>query len=200
MKKILACIICLTLAFGVTACGKASDKDSNGDTKIISDAKNKQENSKSDTKKEVSKKEVNKKEVAGDAGKGKSSKTKSKTNSNKIDVDLNNLNANVVYSQVFLMMTEPDKFIGKRIRMSGQFNVYAAEEGNPSGVTEYYAIIIADAQACCQQGIEFVWPGHTYPEGFPEVKSNASVTGIFEVYEENGKKYCRLIADSVEQL
>lgn len=200
MKKILACIICLTLAFGVTACGKASDKDSNGDTKIISDAKNKQENSKSDTKKEVSKKEVNKKEVAGDAGKGKSSKSKSKTKDNKIDVDLNNLNANVVYSQVFLMMTEPDKFIGKRVRMSGQFNVYAAEEGNPSGVTEYYAIIIADAQACCQQGIEFVWPGHTYPEGFPEVKSNASVTGIFEVYEENGKKYCRLIADSVEQL
>jgi len=200
MKKILACIICLTLAFGVTACGKASDKDSNGDTKIISDAKNKQENSKSNTKKEVSKKEVNKKEVAGDAGKGKSSKSKSKTKGNKIDVDLNNLNANVVYSQVFLMMTEPDKFIGKRIRMSGQFNVYAAQEGNPSGVTEYYAIIIADAQACCQQGIEFVWPGHTYPEGFPEVKSNASVTGIFEVYEENGKKYCRLVADSVEQL
>ena len=195
MKKILACIICLALAFGVTACGKASDKDSNGDTKIISDAKNKQENSKSNTKKEVSKKEV-----AGDAGKGKSSKSKSKTSSNKIDIDLNNLNANVVYSQVFLMMTEPDKFIGKRIRMSGQFNVYAAEEGNPSGVTEYYAIIIADAQACCQQGIEFVWPGHTYPEGFPEVKSNASVTGIFEVYEENGKKYCRLVADSVEQL
>lgn len=200
MKKILACIICLTLAFGVTACGKASDKDSNGDTKIISDAKNKQENSKSDTKKEVSKKEVNKKEVAGDAGKGKSSKSKSKTKGNKIDVDLNNLNANVVYSQVFLMMTEPDKFIGKRIRMSGQFNVYAAEEGNPSGVTEYYAIIIADAQACCQQGIEFVWPGHTYPDGFPEVKSNASVTGIFEVYEENGKKYCRLVADTVEPL
>ncbi len=195
MKKILACIICLTLAFGVTACGKASDKDSNGDTKIISDAKNKQENSKSNTKKEVSKKEV-----AGDAGKGKSSKSKSKTNSNKIDVDLNNLNANVVYSQVFLMMTEPDKFIGKRIRMSGQFNVYAAQEGNPSGVTEYYAIIIADAQACCQQGIEFVWPGHTYPDGFPEVKSNASVTGIFEVYEENGKKYCRLVADTVEPL
>lgn len=195
MKKILACIICLTLAFGVTACGKASDKDSNGDTKIISDAKNKQENSKSNTKKDVSKKEV-----AGDAGKGKSSKTKSKTKGNKIDVDLNNLNANVVYSQVFLMMTEPDKFIGKRIRMSGQFNVYAAQEGNPSGVTEYYAIIIADAQACCQQGIEFVWPGHTYPDGFPEVKSNASVTGIFEVYEENGKKYCRLVADSVEQL
>lgn len=200
MKKILACIICLTLAFGVTACGKASDKDSNGDTKIISDAKNKQENSKSNTKKEVSKKEVNKKEVADDAGKGKSSKSKSKTKGNKIDIDLNNLNANVVYSQVFLMMTEPDKFIGKRIRMSGQFNVYAAQEGNPSGVTEYYAIIIADAQACCQQGIEFVWPGHTYPEGFPEVKSNASVTGIFEVYEENGKKYCRLVADSVEQL
>lgn len=195
MKKILACIICLTLAFGVTACGKASDKDSNGDTKIISDAKNKQENSKSNTKKDVSKKEV-----AGDAGKGKSSKSKSKTNSNKIDVDLNNLNANVVYAQVFQMMTEPDKFIGKRIRMSGQFNVYAAQEGNPSGVTEYYAIIIADAQACCQQGIEFVWPGHTYPEGFPDVKSNASVTGIFEVYEENGKKYCRLIADTVEPL
>lgn len=200
MKKILACIICLTLAFGVTACGKASDKDSNGDTKIISDAKNKQENSKSDTKKEASKKEVNKKEVADDAGKDKSSKSKSKTKGNKIDVDLNNLNANVVYSQVFLMMTEPDKFIGKRIRMSGQFNVYAAQEGNPSGVTEYYAIIIADAQACCQQGIEFVWPGHTYPEGFPEVKSNASVTGIFEVYEENGKKYCRLVADTIEPL
>ena len=195
MKKILACIICLTLAFGVTACGKASDKDSNGDSKIISDAKNKQENSKSDNKKEVTKKAV-----GDNNGKTQTGKSKSKTNSNKIDVDLNNLNANVVYAQVFQMMTEPDKFIGKRIRMSGQFNVYAAQEGNPSGVTEYYAIIIADAQACCQQGIEFVWPGHTYPDGFPEVKSNASVTGIFEVYEENGKKYCRLVADTVEPL
>ena len=195
MKKFLACIICLTLAFGVTACGKAIDKDSNGDSKIISDAKNKQENSKNDTKKEITKKAVD-----DNNGKTQTGKSKSKAKSNKIDIDLNNLNANVVYAQVFQMMTEPDKFIGKRIRMSGQFNVYAAEAGNESGATEYYAIIIADAQACCQQGIEFVWPGHTYPNGFPTLKSNASVTGVFEVYQENGKKYCRLIADSVEQL
>ena len=51
--------------------------------------------------------------------------------------------------------------------------------------------MIADATACCSQGIEFVPDGdYTYPE----LNSSITVSGIFATYYEEGVyRYCRLI-------
>lgn len=112
-----------------------------------------------------------------------------------IDVDLTELSSTMVYSEVYNMMYTPDDYIGKAVKMKGQFAVYQAtdESGAPVPNQIYFACIIADATACCSQGLEFVLAGdHTYPEDYPEPGSEITVSGTFELYEENGFQYCRL--------
>ena len=107
-----------------------------------------------------------------------------------IDVDLTKLSRTMVYSEVYNMMYTPDDYIGKTVKMKGQFAHYE----DPDTKVQYFACIIADAAACCSQGLEFILNGeHTYPNDYPETGSEITVTGIFEVYEENGVQYCRLV-------
>ena len=117
------------------------------------------------------------------------------TEANSIDVDLTKLSSTMVYSEVYNMTNTPDHYIGKTVRMKGQFAIYQAadESGAPIPDQIYFACLIADAAACCSQGIEFTLAGeHTYPKDYPELGSEITVTGIFELYEENGSQYCRL--------
>lgn len=116
-----------------------------------------------------------------------------------VDVDLTQLSSTMVYSEVYNMMVTPESYVGKTIKMHGQFAVYEAEPGNESGVDYYFAVIIADATACCQQGMEFVWNGeHKFPDDYPKEGSGVTVTGVFETYEEDGQMYCHLLADDIE--
>ena len=87
------------------------------------------------------------------------------------------------------MMYTPNDYIGKTVKMKGQFAYYE----DPETKSQYFACIIADATACCSQGLEFILTGeNTYPNDYPEVGLEITVTGIFEVYTENGFQYCRL--------
>ncbi len=49
--------------------------------------------------------------------------------------------------------------------------------------------MIADAAACCAQGMEFILTDDTYPE----MESDITVAGTFQTYMENGTQYCHLI-------
>ena len=107
-----------------------------------------------------------------------------------IDVDLTKLSSTMVYSEVYNMMVSPDNYTGKTVKMNGAFAYYE----DPETKKQYFACIIADATACCSQGLEFILTGeHTYPNDYPEVYSDITVTGTFETYEENGYNYCRLV-------
>lgn len=109
--------------------------------------------------------------------------------SNNLDVDLTKLSSTMVYSEVYNMMYTPDDYVGKTIKMKGQFAYYE----DPDTKAQYFACIIADATACCSQGLEFILTGeHTYPNDYPEIGSEITVTGTFELYTENGFQYCRL--------
>ena len=106
-----------------------------------------------------------------------------------IDIDLTRLDSNIVYAQVFDMLNEPDKYIGKKVRANGSF----AYTTDPSTGGEYFAVFIADAAACCQQGMEFVLTGtHKYPDDYPKVGDSITVEGEFNTYTENGWQYCQL--------
>ena len=99
------------------------------------------------------------------------------------DVDLTTLSSTMIYSEVYNMMYEPDRYLGKRIKMNGQFAVYE----NPNTGAVYTACIITDATACCSQGLEFVLAGeHNYPADYPERGTEITVVGTFQTYEENG--------------
>ena len=104
-----------------------------------------------------------------------------------IDVDLTKLSSTMVYSEVYNMMSSPDEYIGKTIRMDGNLAVFEYPERN------YYTCIIQDATACCQQGMEFLWKGdHKYPEDYPNEGDAIIVTGVFDIYYEDQVKYCQL--------
>ena len=113
----------------------------------------------------------------------------------KIDVDLTQLSATMVYSEVYNMLTEPDGYKGKTVKMNGAFSVYEDETtGNV-----YLACIIADATACCSQGIEFQLAGkHKYPDDYPELGSEITVTGTFGTYNEGENIYCQLSDATLE--
>ena len=119
-----------------------------------------------------------------------------------IDVDLTQLSSTMVYSEVFNMMYAPEGYIGKTVKMEGQLAIYQAvdKDGTPVPDQIYFACVIADATACCLQGVEFVLAGeHTYPDDYPDPGSDITVTGTFEVYEEAGYQYCRLVdAEMIE--
>ncbi len=107
-----------------------------------------------------------------------------------IDLDLTTLSATMVYSEVYNMMSSPDDYMGKVVKMAGAFTYYHDEaSGN-----YYFACIVQDATACCQQGIEFQLAGDkTYPDDYPEVGEEITVTGVFSTYNEGEYRYCTLL-------
>ena len=117
------------------------------------------------------------------------------TQSEGVDIDLTKLSRTMVYSEVYNMMVAPDKYVGKIVRMRGQFALYEDAESG----ARYFACIIADATACCSQGLEFVLEGsHTYPQDYPSLSTEITVTGEFRTYEENGNLYCHLTDAKME--
>lgn len=109
--------------------------------------------------------------------------------SRSIDVDLTKMSATMVYSEVYNMMALPDNYLGQTVRMQGQFQMYEGDGRN------YYVVLIADALACCQQGMEFVLDGdYSYPEDYPEPGTEVTVTGVFDTYTEGEyMRFCQLI-------
>lgn len=103
------------------------------------------------------------------------------------DIDLTILDATMTYAQVFDMVYNPDLYKGKLVRAEGSFS-HLEENGK-----DYYAVIIADATACCAQGIEFVLDGDfSYPEDYPEEGEEFTVWGTLTSYEEGGYTYLQL--------
>ncbi len=110
-------------------------------------------------------------------------------------LDLTTLSASMVYGQVYDMVYNPDNYKGRMVRVKGPFAYYQ----DPATNKEYFAVLITDAMACCSQGIEFVLDGeHTYPDDYPAVDEETTVTGIFNFYKENGNSYCQLLNAKIE--
>ena len=112
-----------------------------------------------------------------------------------IDVDLTALSSTMVYSEVYSMMSFPDNYIGKTVKMQGQFTIYQATDESGAFIPDkmFFACMIADATACCAQGLEFDLAGKpVYPDEYPELGAEITVVGTFEWYEEDGCRYYRL--------
>ncbi len=113
----------------------------------------------------------------------------------KIDLDLTNMSATMIYSTIFDMLIMPEDYIEKNIKVTGWFETYMDTQTGEL----YYAVIVPDATACCQQGLEFVWPGdHKYPEDFPEPGQDITVTGIYKMIENDGITYNYLEISNIE--
>lgn len=104
----------------------------------------------------------------------------------KVDLDLTKMSATMIYSTIFDMLIMPEDYVDKNIKVKGWFETYT----DPQTGEMYYAVVVPDATACCQQGLEFVWKGnHTYPDDFPKPGQNITVTGIYKMIENDGISY-----------
>ena len=172
MKKLFCTLIVVLTLLSLAACGSEKDKGTAA------------------TDKQTSNSSVSQSQPTEKESESKPTTSKPEQSADGIDVDLTKLSSTMVYSEVYNMMVSPDNYTGKTVKMNGAFAYYE----DPETKKQYFACIIADATACCSQGLEFILTGeHTYPNDYPELNSEITVTGTFETYEENGYNYCRLV-------
>ena len=113
------------------------------------------------------------------------------TEKSKIDYDLTNMSSTMIYAEVFNMLIEPEKYENKRVKMKGFFTIY-----NEGSKDEVYSVIVPDATACCQQGIEFFYD---FKDNKPVANSEITVTGIFNIHMLNdGISYNYIKAEKIE--
>ena len=122
------------------------------------------------------------------------SSTTSATTSSKPDFDLTKMSATMIYSTIFDMLIMPEEYVEKVIKVKGWFETYT----NPESGELFYAVVVPDATACCQQGLEFIWPGdHHSPADFPDPGQDVTVTGRYKLVDKDGFAYNYLEATEV---
>lgn len=107
----------------------------------------------------------------------------------------------MVYAEVYNMLyNDPKSYLGKTVMARGEFSIYQlVVDGVLQPAPAAYACIIADATACCAEGMEFVSEGDlTYPDDYPELGAEITVVGEFQAYEENGMTGYHLINARLE--
>ncbi len=120
-----------------------------------------------------------------------------KTKLPEVDLDFSNFNYNMISAEIFNIMIEPEKYIGKTIRFKGQFFSSFEQEKNQ----RFYSILIYDATACCQTGFEFILSGNPqYPQDFPQEGTNIQLSGPLTYKNLDGLDYFYIACDSVELL
>ncbi len=185
MKRFLCILVSILMVLSFVACGDSSTID-----KASSQAEKEASEAQASQKAESSKEETA--ETARTQGSTAESQTEATASgqdlrNGDIDVDLTKLSSTMVYSEVYNMMQHPRDYEGKMIKMKGTFSPYETEARN------YYSCMIADATACCQSGIEFLWAGeHQYPNDYPPKNAEIVVQGIFEIYFEGDQMYVQL--------
>ena len=109
----------------------------------------------------------------------------------KIDYDLTNMSSTMIYAEVFNKLIETEKYENKRVKMKGFFTIY-----NEGSKDEVYSVIVPDATACCQQGIEFFYD---FKDNKPVANSEITVTGIFNVHMlSDGISYNYIKAEKIQ--
>mgnify|MGYP004594406669 CR=1 FL=1 len=114
--------------------------------------------------------------------------------SSAAEIDLTSMSSTMVYSYVFNMVSAPDDFIGQRFRIQGIYDEGLWEPTNQM----YHYIIIADATACCAQGLEFVLTDES--AAYPQPGDEIEISGVFSTYEEEGNLYIQIVADSIKKV
>ena len=107
-------------------------------------------------------------------------------NTGGIDIDLSQMSSMMAYAELSNILYDADDYVGKVIRMTGTAVSYYDEQTD----TQYYAVMILDATACCSSGFDLLpVEGQAFPENGQEI----TVTGELEMYEVyEGVQFLRL--------
>ena len=180
MKRLFCLLLAVCMTLSLCACGKDSEEGAGNDVSS-SDEKSSASAESIPTPKEQETPEE---------------PEQTQTSADGVDVDLTVLSSTMVYSEVYNMLyNDPAYYLGKTVKAKGTFSLYQlVTDGVLQPDPVAYACIIADATACCAEGMEFVLEGdYTYPDDYPELGAEITVIGEFQSYEENGMTWYHLV-------
>ena len=185
MKRIFCLLLAACMTLSLCACGKDSEKDAGNDTPS------------SDEEASASAESIPtpKEQETPDEQQTPEEPEQTQTSADGVEVDLTVLSSTMVYSEVYNMLyNDPAHYLGKTVKARGGFSIYQlVTDGVLQPDPVAYACIIADATACCAEGMEFVLEGdYTYPDDYPELGTEITVIGEFQSYEENGMTWDHL--------
>ena len=185
MKRILCLLLAVCMAVSLCACGKGSEKDAGNDASSSNEESSASAESIPMPKEQETPEESEQPQASSDGA----------------AVDLTVLSSTMVYAEVYNMLyNDPESYLGKTVRARGEFSIYQlVVDGVLQPAPAAYACIIADAAACCAEGMEFVSESDlTYPDDYPELGAEITVVGEFQAYEENGMTGHHLINARLE--
>lgn len=116
-------------------------------------------------------------------------------NQKDIDYDLTEMNSDMIYATVFMVVQDPESYAGKTFKIYGNSYTFPTTEGK--SMTHY--CLIKDALACCAQGLEFI--SSNSDEKYPDDGDEIIVTGTLESYtvEDIPMPLCRLVNAKIEK-
>ena len=180
MKRIFYLLLAACMMLSLCACGKDSGKDAGNDVSSSDEEASASAESIPTPKEQETSEESEQPQAS----------------SNGVDVDLTVLSSTMVYSEVYNMLyNDPAHYLGKTVKARGTFSIYQlVTDGVLQPDPVAYACIIADAAACCAEGMEFVLKDNlAYPDDYPEPGAEITVIGEFQSYEENGMTRYHLV-------
>lgn len=186
MKQLFCLLLAACMMASLCACGKDSGKDARND------ASSSNEESSASAESIPTPKE----QETPDEQQTPEEPEQTQTSADGVEVDLTVLSSTMVYSEVYNMLyNDPAHYLGKTVKARGGFSIYQlVTDGVLQPDPVAYACIIADATACCAEGMEFVPEGDlTYPDDYPELGAEIIVIGEFQSYEENGMTWYHLV-------
>ena len=186
MKRLFCLLLAVCMTLSLCACGKGREKDAGNDTLSSNEGVSASAESIPTPKEQETPDEQQTPEEP----------EQTQTSADGVDVDLTVLSSTMVYSEVYNMLyNDPAYYLGKTVKAKGTFSLYQlVTDGVLQPDPVAYACIIADATACCAEGMEFVLEGdYTYPDDYPELGAEITVIGEFQSYEENGMTWYHLV-------
>ena len=186
MKRLFCLLLAVCMTLSLCACGKDSEKDAGNDASSSNEKSSAAAESIPPPKEQ---------ETPGEQQTPEEPE-QTQTSADGVEVDLTVLSSTMVYSEVYNMLyNDPAHYLGKTVKAKGTFSLYQlVTDGVLQPDPVAYACIIADATACCAEGMEFVLEGdYTYPDDYPELGAEITVIGEFQSYEENGMTWYHLV-------
>ena len=180
MKQALFILAAALYLVSLCACGKDREKDAGNDTLSSNEEASASAESIPTPKEQETPGESEQPQASADG----------------VEVDLTVLSSTMVYSEVYNMLyNDPAHYLGKTVKARGGFSIYQlVTDGVLQPDPVAYACIIADATACCAEGMEFVLKDDlAYPDDYPELGAEITVIGEFQPYEENGVTWYHLV-------
>lgn len=110
-----------------------------------------------------------------------------------VNFDLTQISENQAYNFIYNPLSDPESYIGAAVKMSDKFMV---SEYNGK---YYYMCAVENHSGESIQALEFIpLDNLSYPDDFPPVDSEITVTGQFATYSEGSSLYATLKFAKIE--